>query len=630
METTPNKKPKIHSFSSPNYKPPATRASQFDSEHSLKSSPFHSDRVHCGICCKDLQNNSDTLKKHISASNHLAKLAQRQLQTKQRERFESYVVNRPLPAGTGKLLPPQHNAFRISAVRATLIAGHPMSTLDDYRELIEENSPWSLTDSSQLSTLVGDVLSLELEDLKAQLKQKEYSIYFDGTSHCGECLGVLVRFLGQDVILQKCIAYKHSDTSLDQFSLAGQLRKSLERINLPDSLCIAIGHDEASVNLKTISNFKSVGFFPSATELMCWPHLLNRAGKLLATPLVSTFMNAWQSTVCHSPARRNAFKSLSGNTCPFVTNFTRWHASYEVVCNIYVNKGALRQFITGIQAKPCVASATLSQITSSQWDELLFQMALFVDYGRELVTATYFLEGDGFLLPFTYDILTALNVFFQKGANIGPFTSAEIKRICTNGTVLNSQKASSYKAKVEASIFPVRSYLLDRINDKPSPFADPFQDLKRKCQHDSIHVAKIARFLHPIRLLDLDPKYEDLAEISRYLPSFSLQQSKLLWTEYPHYKVLCQAFPPPPSRLAAPQLVTSFHLRHKHDVPAWFHLFSKLALLQPSSASIERVNSIFERVVSADQKSSSEELIEAKVLLGYNHRKIANKQPNNS
>ena len=143
-------------------------------------------------------------------------------------------------------------------------------------------------------------------------------------------MGVLVRFFDGRTITQKAIGYKHSDVSLDQFTLAGLLRKTLASISLEDARCISITHDEAAVNLAAIDNLQRCTFFPKAIEVMCWPHLLNRAGRQLSTPVLQSFLELWQTAVGQTPTRRRQFKLQAKTSCLFISNFTRWHSSYEV------------------------------------------------------------------------------------------------------------------------------------------------------------------------------------------------------------------------------------------------------------------------------------------------------------
>ena len=60
---------------------------------------------------------------------------------------------------------------------------------------------------------------------------------------------------------------------------------------------------------------------------------------------------------------------------------------------------------------------------------------------------------------------------------------------------------------------------------------------------------------------------------------------------------------------------------HKHTLPHWSSLVKKLLLIQPSSASAERVFSLLTNAFGSQQESALQDYLEASVMLRYNNAK---------
>ena len=85
---------------------------------------------------------------------------------------------------------------------AFLQAGIPLAKADYLRPLLEVGLE-RLTFSTHLASYIPFVLEVEREKLKEELKENPFiSVIFDGTTHLGEMLVVLVRFV--DCNLEIC------------------------------------------------------------------------------------------------------------------------------------------------------------------------------------------------------------------------------------------------------------------------------------------------------------------------------------------------------------------------------------------------------------------------------------------
>jgi hypothetical protein len=604
-----------------NFVAPVDRLKSYPKSQTLY---VQNERIFCEACHKILTNNKDTIDKHLKSKKHGQNLLILENQALQRESLCDYVSINVPQIGVGATLPPPHNAFRIHVVSEFLKAGLPLHSIDSLRSLLEENSKYSLTDSSHLATFCGDVLNLEFARLKSLLSSGPFVAIMDGVTHRGEILGIVIRFWSERRILQLGIAYKHSDLPLDQRYLAGLFRLGLQNVSQDENALIGIIHDEASVNFRMCQNFKNCSLFPNFIELICWCHVCSNAGDQFSTPVVSKFLIHWQALVGHSPLARRIFQDLTSVKCPYITNFTRWYVRFEVIIVLWSQQHNLVPFLHQfeLRQKPTESTtALLAILQGSQSKTFKFELALMKDYGEPLITTTYQLESDSPMCFLAYDILQTLKNKYQLGLNIFAQTSTFIQSVSQVNGSLHPATASGWKRQLEDSIAPVRKYLNMKLSEKPPVISDPDSMLKVQCEYQSIMILKICRLLNPFRFCDLNPSMEFLLTIPTFLPFISRDQTKLLFSEGPAYKALAFEFNTNgESYPNLSQSIIEFFLRHANDFPTWFFLFQRICLLQPHSCGVERLNAVFARVIGEEQQTALEETIESRVLMAYNHR----------
>lgn len=102
----------------------------------------------------------------------------------------------------GETLPIQQQVYHVKVVTALLRAGIPLSKLDSFRDILEENA-YRLTDRRHMFDLVPFILKEEEARIKNDIAGKHLSVIFDGTSRLGEALAVIVRFVGEDWTLEQ-------------------------------------------------------------------------------------------------------------------------------------------------------------------------------------------------------------------------------------------------------------------------------------------------------------------------------------------------------------------------------------------------------------------------------------------
>ena len=97
----------------------------------------------------------------------------------------------------GKTLSEEVRVYRIQVVTSFLKARVPLSKIDCFRDLLEENA-FRLSQGSNLNQLIPFIHQQEQISVKNQINQQEISIIFDGTTHVCEALVILVHFVDEN------------------------------------------------------------------------------------------------------------------------------------------------------------------------------------------------------------------------------------------------------------------------------------------------------------------------------------------------------------------------------------------------------------------------------------------------
>jgi len=255
--------------------------------------------------------------------------------------------------------------------------------------------------------LTGTCLNTELKKIRDMVGSNPLSLYFDGTTEKGEVLVGVIRFWNGGSVSQKCISFKHFDAHLNQQGVSGFIIHSLRQCEIPDSQVISVGHDSAAVNFRAVRNLQEVTILKRAYDTICWCHVLSNTGKMMKMDCLEKFLSYWQSCFAQSPKMRLLYEKEIG-TCPYINNYTRWFCKYEVVSTISKQWSSITPFIEKhSNQKNGVSILSLKQYLSNKQIRHILKIELFtmVAYGKFLTQATYLLEGDSTLLPFTYDIL---------------------------------------------------------------------------------------------------------------------------------------------------------------------------------------------------------------------------------
>ena len=170
-------------------------------------------------------------------------------------------------------LPAEVHIYQVKVVSAFLKAGIPLSKLDCFHELLQENA-LSLSGSQHLRELIPMILHDEHNKLKQHLSGRQVSVIFDGTTHVAEAMAVVARYIDNQWQIHQCIAC----LMLLAKSLTGEVARQLittlsTELGIPSQLLVACMRDRASVNNVAMRTVSIV--YPLVFDIGCFSHTLD-------------------------------------------------------------------------------------------------------------------------------------------------------------------------------------------------------------------------------------------------------------------------------------------------------------------------------------------------------------------
>ena len=217
------------------------------------------------------------------------------------------------------------------------------------------------------------------------------------------------------------------------------------------------------------------------------------------------------------------------------------------------------------------------------------ELAVTMDAGLPFVQATYRFEGDGSLALSCYEELDKL----LQGIRIAHFPN--VARI---------------------ALSQGRAHIAQQYMQYASSYVKPGFDYIQSKYHGDLQAAvaafKAARLFNPHKVVDLLP---DLNAVDSVIAFPSLKSSDILGNlkaELPQY--LARA-----TGISQQTESVDWWQRNFPDLPHWSDAARQVLLVQPSSATAERVLSLLNSSFSDRQDSSLQDYIETSLMLQFNH-----------
>ena len=279
--------------------------------------------------------------------------------------------------------------------------------INSFRELLEEHA-FSLSGRQHMSEIIPFFWHQERDKVKEELRGRNLSVVFDGTTHVEEVLAIVVRFVDDFEIKQRLLCLKLLKQSMTGEELARVLISTLSTsFGFESSRLVAAMRDRASVNTVAMQTLSLI--YPTVLVVGCFSHTLDHVGGKFNVPVVDDFTKLWVALFSLSPKARLAWKTFCGRAVPTYCE-TRWWSRWEVMKQILEGFPHVEQFInTSCDLAPATIG-NLKQILNNPVKklQLKLELAVVIDAGEAFVKATYKLEGDGPLALSAYEEIRKL------------------------------------------------------------------------------------------------------------------------------------------------------------------------------------------------------------------------------
>lgn len=617
-------------------------------------------------------NKKDNIEKHLDSAAHKSLLAKWR---QQKQTQASIVASFNKAAETGSSatrLSAQVEAYRLYVCEVFLANGIPINKLDSSEnlgqlslpQLLRQPTHYDLGSRQAISSFIPLALEKEIAAIVDEIKPLEdgksphdhliamgrpLAVFFDGATKVCEIYCVMCRFCTADGhIQQRVLALTHLEHSADTSALASVLSQTLQDFSVHASQVVAFVHDRVAVNIAAMSALR--GFFPGVSSIGCYSHTINNAGGKIRyheaeierngeiitvaqglNEHVDEFLSLWINLVSRSTKARNIFSQrIKPGVSLLRPNFTRWYTTYEVIaqlCSIFPEIHLfLKTLQTELVAKEIVKKAL--QLFTDHEVEIGTQLSAVKDAFLPLVRACYRLEGDGFLSPATFDEAQELKTHIQRLMNMTthelelsewPHARPYIDRNSKNND--NTTNTEMYQRLVRLArlcTFPGLRYLHDRM------FVSKADNLSSSLQN----VFLPCRLCNPYRINFIA---NDSKTISSLLAKFAFLTEDFrdidfitpLLQELPRYLSLAEALPRPSdatmlNATTMGDLIAKFWRANREPLPYWSRLAFTCALMQPSSACVERTFSMVDSVFGDDRTQALEDYRLASIMLRYN------------
>ncbi|KAK3734379.1 hypothetical protein QZH41_007564 [Actinostola sp. cb2023] len=494
----------------------------------------------------------------------------------------------------GETLPTSTRVFRIKVVQAFLKSGTPLNRLEFFREIFEE-AGMSLSSSSNMRQLIPFVLEEEYKCLEREIKGKDISIIFDGTTRDGEALVVLVRFVNDWEVQSRLVRFQLTQNSVNGDELARIIIEVLHRkLDVLQSQLLAAMRDRAPVNTKALRTVSIL--YPSMLDVGCISHFLDRVGVKSVTPALTPFMSSWNIIFTTSMKGRRVWKNLTGKIMPCY-NSIRWWSLWECAKVVFEEWAHIPAFLSHDEEFAKASRQKLSEALRQNPVKLRVEFAALVELER-FVQATYTLEGDGALVLIAFEKLEELGAFIHV-QNFPTITNTLQEMFPLNV----ADQRRWYQYAVGECLVPAFAYYSQTLVNDPVVAR-------------SVRVFKAARLFNPKYVKVSRPNAADIDQLGE-IPFVDNNQIQSLRRELPMYLVkaadIHDDFDP---------LVDMWPWWKVQDqeLLAWSAAVQRIVLIQPSSAAAERVFSLLATMFGDQQHDALEDYIEAALMLRVNNR----------
>lgn len=516
-------------------------------------------------------------------------------------------------------------ARRIEICYAMLLDNVPFEVLRDQKEgglrqLLEDRGQATSVPRREVLDCIPTVLAMEKEALIKELeKATAVSIIYDATPHVAECFAVVLRFLINDKVTHRVASIRMYEKGFTGPQLAGVvLEILLSELQIPRFKVRCETADGCPTNLAAMNQLRNI--YPHLLDLICAAHSANVVGKVMMTgpdcptPLAKRFESLWSQLMNQCPRARHLFKIAAGEATQRSSEI-RWFCWFEIIAQAYKNSAAVRMLIFHDEDFASELRGSLREmLTPGVVEDLRMELAMATDVGDNLVKLSYRQEGDSELLcATTYDHWTG--VLHTLDRMTSPHTPADARAVLLPNVSANAAALAASPQQAIALV-QVAAERMRLVFDKMQ------EDTTNRLQR-TLHILRACRVLNCdfVARTPLPALQQELLLLEVIpLCAPALMQSDLL-AELPRYKQLADAQFLVPVEEGADQvrLLWQFWLKNALNLPTFWKIAQEVALVTPSSCTVERVFSLLTQGFSDNQKGALEDYLFASVTVRYNH-----------
>ena len=411
---------------------------------------------------------------------------------------------------------------------------------------------------------------------------------FDGGCRDGELLAVVVRFVDVQSwsLQQRLIRLVTYSSSLDGSELTRAINDAVvidSKIRYSD--VYGFIRDSAATNGAAVTILE--GLFKWAVDINCFSHTLDNVGHHVSTPEADNFLSVLISLHSLSTAARSLWRSTIGKS-PRSVSSTRWWSRFEFAKDVLSVWGKMSEYVALLSASGISPALTKRLVdgsrTTDQQNLILRQLELTSRFMEPFVQATYNLEGDSFLPPFVFDELKRLS------------------ELCSDPVLKND-----FTAEELAWVLPALDYFSNRMTTDCA---------------SRVAIYRLMRMFNAGRVIDINVTEADVRSLAKVFPWPEFRQLDTiegLLSELVTYKARARELEfSSPSLCARASELWMWWGRQKDTLPTWYACVKLIALLQPSSASVERVYSLVRYHFDDRQSATNMEYLEGSVMSMYN------------
>ena len=230
---------------------------------------------------------------------------------------------------------------------------------------------------------------------------------------------------------------------------------------------------------------------------------------------------------------------------------------------------------------------------TQKYSYLQLELAAVVDCGERFVKAMYDLEGDGPLVLRCYEVLSILNASIHTAHF--PNVTAMAEKLVGGGSAARVQQYIHYG---KSCVKPGLDYFVSKFGNDLS---------------ESVLAFKAAEFFLPWKVIEMQLTAASVDDLKVY--PFLNEQTILgnLKCELSVYVAKAAGVTPDVE-------VMAWWRNHSSELPHWSNALKKVLLVQPSSATAERVFSILKSSFGPQQGHSLQDYVQSSLMLQYNNR----------